>query len=214
MSSDGNTNRPFPSLVLLGIVDFCCILIGLEQISAKNVASGAIWICVGVGSGLIGFYWSEIKQRIARVTAWSRKDFEIKRLKTEIEMLQASQPKPSQYPIPDLRLKVVSMVSELQGFLGEHGEPPATRLPGESTKDAALRYFKGGDPWKARFIGGYSIKFGQSVPELRDEMRLRCGIDYPPLNFAIQQATDRDAAVGAVKEIIDFLWDLAKDINA
>jgi|ERR1700722_7606484 len=72
MASDGNVNRPFPSLVLLGIVDFCCILIGLEQVSAQKIASGAIWISVGLGSGLIGFYWAQIKRAIANVRAWFR----------------------------------------------------------------------------------------------------------------------------------------------
>jgi hypothetical protein len=64
MSSDGNTNRPLPSLILLGIVHFCCILIGLEQVSAGKIATGAIWIFAGIGSGLIGYYWSQIKVKI------------------------------------------------------------------------------------------------------------------------------------------------------
>jgi hypothetical protein len=60
MASDGNTNRPFPSLLLLGIFDFCCILIGLEQISVHKITSGIIWIAIGVVSGLIGYYWPQI----------------------------------------------------------------------------------------------------------------------------------------------------------
>jgi hypothetical protein len=69
MSSDGNTNRPLPSLILLGIVDFCCILIGLEQVSAGKIATGAIWIFVGIGSGLIGYYWTQIKRVWNRLVA-------------------------------------------------------------------------------------------------------------------------------------------------
>jgi hypothetical protein len=61
MASDNNVNRPFPSLLLLGIVDFCCILIGLERIDSGKVFSGTIWIVVGVGSGLIGYYWPQIR---------------------------------------------------------------------------------------------------------------------------------------------------------
>jgi hypothetical protein len=64
MSSDTNTNRPFVSLILLGIFDFCCILIGLEQISNGKVLKGIMWIVVGILSGLIGFYWQHIKQKI------------------------------------------------------------------------------------------------------------------------------------------------------
>jgi hypothetical protein len=33
--------------------------------------------------------------------------------------MKAAQPKPVQYPDPQLRMKIVSIVSELQGFLGE-----------------------------------------------------------------------------------------------
>jgi hypothetical protein len=67
VSSDTTTNRPFLSLLLLGIFDFCCILIGLEQINAQKAKSGVIWIVVGVGSGLLGYYWSQVKRTIARV---------------------------------------------------------------------------------------------------------------------------------------------------
>jgi hypothetical protein len=62
MSGDGNTNRPFPSLILLGILDFCCILIGLERIDSGKVFIGTIWIVVGVSSGLIGYYWAKLKE--------------------------------------------------------------------------------------------------------------------------------------------------------
>jgi len=64
MSGEVDTKRPFPSLILLGIVDFCCILIGFEQISLNKIGGGIIWISAGVGSGLIGYYWRQIKQRI------------------------------------------------------------------------------------------------------------------------------------------------------
>jgi hypothetical protein len=73
MAGDGGTNRPFPSLVLLGIVDFCCILIGLEQVSVHKLASGAIWIAAGVGSGLIGYYWPQLKRTVASVRARFRR---------------------------------------------------------------------------------------------------------------------------------------------
>jgi hypothetical protein len=64
MSGDGNINRPLLSLLLLGIVDFCCILIGLEQINVGKIASGIIWISVGIGSALIGYNWQQIKAKI------------------------------------------------------------------------------------------------------------------------------------------------------
>jgi hypothetical protein len=73
MAGDGNTTRPFPSLILLGIVDFCCILIGLEEVSVHKLYGGVIWILVGVVSGLIGFYWSQVKRAIASVGTWFHK---------------------------------------------------------------------------------------------------------------------------------------------
>jgi len=66
MSSDANTNRPFLSLVLLGIVDFCCILIGLEHLSGGKIKTGAMWIVFGLGSGSIGYYWPQIKSKVGR----------------------------------------------------------------------------------------------------------------------------------------------------
>jgi hypothetical protein len=60
MSSDGNTNRPLPSLILLGIVDFVCILIGGESINGRHFVTGILWIVAGVGSALIGYYWPKI----------------------------------------------------------------------------------------------------------------------------------------------------------
>jgi hypothetical protein len=79
MASDSNTTRSFTSLLLLGIVDFCCILIGLESINDRHFAAGTTWIVVGVGSGLIGHYWPQIKRTlgsrlVATVRVWSRTD--------------------------------------------------------------------------------------------------------------------------------------------
>jgi len=78
MASDVNTSRPFPSLVLLGIVDFCCILIGLEQISVGKITNGIIWMSAGIGSGMIGYYWPQIKRivgdRLVASGRWLQND--------------------------------------------------------------------------------------------------------------------------------------------
>jgi hypothetical protein len=63
MSGDANPNRAFSSLLLLGIVDFCCILIGLEQISIGKYGSGAVWAIVGIGSGLVGYYLPRLTKK-------------------------------------------------------------------------------------------------------------------------------------------------------
>lgn len=78
MSSDADTTRAFPSLLLLGIFDFCCILIGLESINDHKILRGSIWILVGIVSGLIGYSWSQMKKWRGR--------------KTEIEFLPGIDP--------------------------------------------------------------------------------------------------------------------------
>jgi hypothetical protein len=316
MSSDGNTNRPLPSLILLGIVDFCCILIGLEQVSAGKIATGAIWIFVGISSGLIGYYWTQIKKVWNRLVASVRSrtepsklvihwanyraienngdvyevgdflqqiisgdslvvdienhnfvvgdknfvphdplPFKMKRLqvnysyrgqpaitvtrqehgrlvlpedsaipwlKSEIDRLKAALPKQSKYPIPEVRLKILSIVSELQGFLGEHGEEP--RPPeihkelGEDNLDFLARFrARPVEPmmkWRARFLGDYRREFKNKVSSLRDEMRSMAHIDDSRLNIAVERAeNESNDCVAAVQGVIERFWELALKVN-
>jgi len=73
MSGEVDTTRPLLSLILLGIVDFCCILIGLEQFSVGKFASGAIWIGSGILSGVTGYHWSKIKLTLTGIVAQFRR---------------------------------------------------------------------------------------------------------------------------------------------
>ena len=82
MSSDGNTNRPLPSLILLGIVDFVCILMAAEAYRDKHVHEAAIWLSAGVASSVIGYYWPQIRRWLSLLLR--RKDSEIQRLTDEI----------------------------------------------------------------------------------------------------------------------------------
>lgn len=147
---------------------------------------------------------------------------ELEKAKREVNRLIAAQPKPSQYPIPAVRLKVLEMVSELQGFLGAHGEeprPPAVhKEPGESNEDFLARYR--GRPtepmlkWRARFLGDYRQQFKDKVSDLRDEMRSRAHIDDPRLNTAIGGAeNESNNGVAAVNAVIERLWELALKVN-
>lgn len=127
-----------------------------------------------------------------------------------------SEAPPLRYPIPQLRLKMLAMVSALQGFLGEHGdEPVVSRLTGESTSERALRYFNEVNPWKAKFIGDYRLRFGGPIPKLRDEMRVRASISDNELNEAIEAASNNEeGSCRAVKSIVDRLWALGRNMNA
>ena len=143
-------------------------------------------------------------------------DSVIQRLASEIQQLKGAQPKPSQYPIPQLRAKVLVLCSELQGFLGEHGqEPKVERQLPEPPEAFQQRWRSSVPPWKAKFVGDYRLKFGDSVPRLRDEIRVRAGLDDAFLNAAIDRAAnDPNANVKAVEEVIKRFWDMALGINA
>jgi hypothetical protein len=67
MSSDGNTNRPLPSLILLGIFDFVCVLNAGELYKDKKFVAGTWWLLAGVVFSVVGYYWQQIKRKLG---AW------------------------------------------------------------------------------------------------------------------------------------------------
>lgn len=149
-------------------------------------------------------------------------DSKIQWLMGEVDRLNASLPKQSKYPIPNVRLKILSIVSELQGFLGEHGEelrpPDIHKEPGESNDDFLARFrARPMEPvmkWRAKFLGDYRQEFKDKVSRLRDEMRSRAHIDDSRLNIAIDRAeNERNDCVVAVQEVIERFWELALKVN-
>ncbi len=64
MASDDGTNRPLPSLILLGIVDFVCILMAAESYRDRQFFAGTVWLVVGIAASLIGYYWQQIKLKL------------------------------------------------------------------------------------------------------------------------------------------------------
>jgi len=69
MASDGGTNRPLPSLILLGIVDFVCILMAAESYRDRQFFAGAIWLVAGIASSVIGYYWPQVKSWLLKSSA-------------------------------------------------------------------------------------------------------------------------------------------------
>lgn len=70
-------------------------------------------------------------------------------------------------------------------------------------------------PWRAKIIGDYRLKFLESVPKMRDEIRVRAGMDSQFLNIAIETAAnDPNGNVNAGRNLIKILWDMALEINA
>ncbi|MGA7080199.1 MAG: hypothetical protein WBQ43_05840 [Terriglobales bacterium] len=322
MSSNGNTSRPLPSLILLGIFDFVCILNAGELYKDKHVIAGTWWLLAGVVFSLIGYYWTQVKRALVNAGTWFKKKpsklvihaanyaawsgqgkhydvtkylqsivtgdslvfdrienhsfwvdgqnlvtedplfgkakklevtysyngeppktirrtehdrltlpedsamawlgKELNNAKAELDRLKAAQPKPSQYPIPEVRMKILSIVSELQGFLGAHGDEPVPvgvhREPGESREDFLARFrARPTEPmmkWRAGFLGDYRQQFKDKVSDLRDEMRSRAHIDDPRLNTAIGGAeNESNNGVAAVNAVIERLWELALKVN-
>jgi len=145
-------------------------------------------------------------------------DSEIQRLRDVINQLKQQQVQAAPMatgtnPIPELRLRVLSLCSELQGFLATHGtEPRVESQPPESQNPFSRA---GAMPWRAKFIGDYRLKFLESVPKMRDEIRVRAGMDSQFLNIAIETAAnDPNGNVSAVRNLIKILWDMALEINA
>ena len=143
-------------------------------------------------------------------------DSAIQWLRSEIDRVKAAQPKPSQYPLGGLRLNILELCVELKGFLGEHGqEPKVERQLPESQEDFMQRWRSTVDPWRAKFLGDFRLKFGDSIPRLRDEIRVRAGIDDFGLNnLIIKAASDPNGNVKSVEGLTRRLWELAYEINA
>jgi hypothetical protein len=309
MATDGNTNRPLLSLILLGIVDFVCILMAAEASRDKHFHEAAIWLIAGIASSAIGYYWSQVKRAIARLgTSFKKKpskltihwanyravenggdvydvgdflrqiisgdslvfdieshnfvigdknfvprdplpfkekrlqvnysfanepartterrehgrlllpeDSKIQWLMGEVDRLKAAQPKPAQYPVPQLRSKVVAIVSALQGFLGEYGDEPqiASILSGRTAKEYDQDLAEVVVPWRARVASAYRLRFNDSLPKLRDEIATRARVTDAPLNDLIQRAaTESSPDVRIFKDIIQRLWELGIKLNA
>ena len=168
-------------------------------------------------------YLAENQQRTHYQQEYANEGNRAARVESKVKELEAQLPKPSQYPIPELRLKILSLVSELQGFLGEHGAEPIQldvhKEPGESNDDFLIRYrARAADEaplkWRAKFIGDYCQRFGEVLPKLRDEIRVKAQQDSSFLNIAIEKAANNvNAKVATVEQLIKIIWEIALTIN-
>ncbi len=73
MAGDGNIDRPFPSLLLLGVLDFICLLEAADSVRAHEWKSAAVWAAIGVTLSLVGYHWPRIRQ-------WGRNLFKSPRI--------------------------------------------------------------------------------------------------------------------------------------
>lgn len=137
----------------------------------------------------------------------------------EIERLKASQPKLSTYSIPPLRLNVLEMCSELQGFMSAHGhepEKPERKLP-ETQEDFLRRYHQWQQDkvtWGTKFTGDFRLQLLDRISHLCDEVLARAHLnDYELIEFIDTAANDRTGNANAVERIITKFWALALKIN-
>jgi hypothetical protein len=141
-------------------------------------------------------------------------DSAIEWLEKQMQQLKAVQPKPPQHPVPQLRMKIVEMVSELQGFLGAHGEEPRDRKLGESAEDWKRRNDAEVAPWRARFIGEYRQQFGNRISDLQDEIRARAHLNDAELDAHIRgAAVNPNICCFALTKITETLWELGLKVN-
>lgn len=141
---------------------------------------------------------------------------EIRAAKDRIAELEAKRPKPSQYPIPDLRLKILSAISELEGFTGQHGTGPQiqTILGGSTSKEQSEDYRQLVMPWRAKVAAQFRMTFGESLPKLRDEIAFKSGVSDDHLNNLIKTATnDPNPDVKIFHDMIDRLGVVALKIR-
>ncbi len=112
----------------------------------------------------------------------------------------ATPSEPSQYPIPDLRLRVLAMCSELQGFMVAHGhepEKPQRELP--ETKEAFLHRYRQWQQdkitWGTKFAGDFRLQLLDRISHLRDEMLAKAHINDFELTAAIETAANDHTAM-------------------
>ena len=131
---------------------------------------------------------------------------ELKNAKAEIDQLKAAQPKPSQYPIPPLRLKILAAVSELEGFMSQFGEEP-------EIKDIDQHYAEV-LPWRDKVVAAYRLTFDDQIPKLRDEIVHRTGQRNDALDGALLTLA-RDLGYNAplIKSVITKLGEIALQVR-
>jgi hypothetical protein len=140
-------------------------------------------------------------------------------LKGEIDRLKAAQSKQPTYPIPTLRLRVLEMCSELQGFKSAHGhepEKPNRKLP-ETQEEFLQRYHQHQQDkirWGAKFAGDFRLQLLDRILHLRDEVLAKAHIDDLELNTSIETAAnDSTGNADAVERIIARFWTRALEIT-
>lgn len=122
---------------------------------------------------------------------------------------------PAAQVAPHLRSRIIAVCDELHAFLIEHGsEPKIERRLQESSEDYMGRFRLNVMPWREKFLGDYRLKFGASVPRIRDEIRVRSGMSDTYLDQHISRAqANPNGDIEAVEAIRKSFWKMAYDMS-
>jgi len=118
-------------------------------------------------------------------------------------------------PILDLCSKTLILCKELQAFLRLHGpEPKVERQLPETPEVFQQRWRSVVLPWRAKFHGDYRAKFGQAVPQIRDEIKAKQGFYDVYLDEFIKRAENNpNGDIEAVEKISTTLWNIALKVD-
>ena len=137
--------------------------------------------------------------------------------KVEIERVLASIRKPwfPEHPVPDLRLTIVEMCTELQAFIGRYGSDViTTRQPKESVERFTARLSSLSlKEHRIKLTSDYRLNYEKHVLQLRDQIGHRCARTDEALNNAITLSGQGAGAAENLPTIIERFWVLALDVN-
>jgi hypothetical protein len=116
---------------------------------------------------------------------------------------------------PTLRLRIIKTCDDLADFLLEHGsKPKVSREIGEVEASFVGRQAMSTLAWKDKMGADFRLRFGQSVPRLRDEIRIRSAFSENDLDNAIAKAESQYCDTDAVDTIRWKFWSLAGKMTA
>jgi hypothetical protein len=161
-------------------------------------------------------YLEENKQRTHFQQEYAIAKNKVSELERKIAELQGQIKPLPEHPIPELRLRILQTCRELQVFLGSHGENVKMEKLPEEDHEVFMSRMQTPERKQARikYVGDYRRTYRQSVLDLRDEIRQRCGINDEALNAAISFAEEGGGAANALEVVIQRFWEIARDVNA
>jgi hypothetical protein len=112
-------------------------------------------------------------------------------------------------------VRVLDLCKELQDFLRDHGpEPKVEKRSSEEFHEFMERFRAAVIPWRTQFHGNYRSKFADRVLSVWYEIRAKYGHTDFALDRAISRAANSpNGEVKAVQEIIEKLWNLAREAS-